>query len=498
MGIPYYFYTLTKSYKDIVSNKLLVKPNVYCLDFNGIIHPITSKIITKSTDEDYMIKKLYEKIDTDIKNLKPNKTIICVDGVVPLAKMIQQRRRRYLTKYKNNIDNVSVNWDTNAITPGTKFMNKLNVFFQNKVRYNTTDCDIIFSGSDDYGEGEHKIFKYLKIEDYSKVVLINGLDADLIILCLINHRKNMYLMRESETNTYVNIDNLRRAILAELVQKWNVPKQEDIYSEDAKDIIESYCVMCSLLGNDFIPHLLTLNMKDRGLEKLISFTGESYKTYGLLVQKSNINYKGLTEILRNIAKTEDKDIYAETEKYIKNKSENPVKSEFYGIKNKDIVANKIYTDVSKWRQSYYKYIFNTNISIDSSILSSVCFHYVKGIYWTYNYYKSEKYENNWYYPYGYPPTVKDITNYMLGNPEPEVKDIKVPINTQIQLLIVLPRESISLLNDENKKYMEDRKNGLYHLYPIQYKINTYLKTHLWECIPVLPSIDIEYIRNHIK
>ena len=36
------------------------------------------------------------------------------------------------------------------------------------------------------------------------------------------------------------------------------------------------------------------------------------------------------------------------------------------------------------------------------------------------------------------------------------------------------------------------------MYPDDYKIRTYLKTHLWECSPVLPKINIKYIENIIK
>ncbi len=39
------------------------------------------------------------------------------------------------------------------------------------------------------GEGEHKIFKKLKIENDYNNIIINGLDADLIILSLISHKK---------------------------------------------------------------------------------------------------------------------------------------------------------------------------------------------------------------------------------------------------------------------------------------------------------------------
>ena len=497
MGIPYYFYILTKKYPDIISQKLTINPDIYCMDFNGIIHPVCGELIkTNEYDENVMIEKLYEKVIMDLNNLKPKKLILCIDGVVPLAKMIQQRKRRYLSVYRNKIDNIEVKWDTNAITPGTMFMNKLNIYFKKKIRYNTSDTNIHFSGSDEYGEGEHKIFKELLKEDLNKSIVINGLDADLIILSLISHRKNIYLLRENNNEVSIlNIDKLKEAIIKELIQRWDI-----IYEENMKnDIIESYCVMCSLLGNDFIPHILTLNLKTDGLDKLLTITGIVYKNNGLLINNNKINYNVLVELLQLLSKTENKDIYTVTEKYLKSNTSHIINnSDFYGIKKKDIVANKIYTNIGKWHQIYYKYLFNSNILIDSSVITNACSEYIYGIYWTYAYYKNHKYDNIWYYPYEYPPTLKDIANHSLGNNEPIIKDIQLKISPYEQLLIVLPIESKNLMNVDYHKYIDNIKYGLKHLYPIEYKINTYLKTHLWECSPKLPIINIYYIKKIIS
>lgn len=509
MGIPYYFYTLTKTYQNIVSSKLPAKTDVYCMDFNGVIHPLCAKMLAEEasisdTDvfEDKLIKALYQKVLDDIYLLQPKTVYICVDGVVPVAKMIQQRKRRYLTVYKNKLDNVQVKWDTTAITPGTQFMKKLNTYFKSQIRYNTLPTDIYFSGSDENGEGEHKIFRILQTLQSSNSIVINGLDADLIILSLINHRdgQNIYLMREdsNQNTTIVDITNLRQAIINEMTQKW------DIINCNHKDLIESYCVMCSLLGNDFIPHLLTLNLKNphaNSLDKLIRYSGQAYKTFGLLVTDGIINNMVLSDILQNVAKTEDNDIFTETKKYLLtfNGPKDPL-SEFYGLKNKDPLASQIYANPSKWRQLYYKKLFYTNTLIDSTVINIACKNYIKGIHWTYNYYKRKNIDNIWYYPYSYPPSVKDIANYTMCINDNEctegVEDVDLDAN--MQMLIVLPRECKHLLESKYAQYIDDHKKGLAHLYPKSYTIHTYLKTHLWECCPELPLINVPYIRKIIR
>jgi 5'-3' exoribonuclease 2 len=481
MGIPYYFYYLTTKYNDILIKSLPIKIDIYAIDFNGIIHPEAAK----ETNEELLINNLWDKINKYNDLYKPNKLLICVDGVAPIAKIIQQRKRRYLTYFKNKIDKITSLWDTNAISPGTNFMNKLNSF----IKENITNDNYIFSGSDESGEGEHKIFKLINeirgFDNDDNNIIINGLDADLIILSLISGRNNIYLMRENRgINTYVNINNLRLAIIKELRPKWHI--------EDDKDLIESYCVMCSILGNDFIPHILNLNIKSGGLDKLINITEIAIRMYGSLVENNKINQRTLGDIFNQIADNEDNDISLLVKNEIERKPRDfTLLSQEYGIKFKDETLNLINNNSKKWRYYYYKNLFDINITIDStSIISS---NYIKGIYWTYNYYKKMDIDYTWYYPYNYPPTAKDISNYFKVNDIQEIKSKGDFLKPETQLLLILPINSINLIDDKYKKYMTDISMGLKHLYPIEYKIQTLFKTHLWECCPILPIINIDKI-----
>ena len=69
------------------------------------------------------------------------------------------------------------------------------------------------------------------------------------------------------------------------------------------------------------------------------------------------------------------------------------------------------------------------------------------------------------------------------------------ITNDLQLLIVIPKSSKNLLNSKLVKFMDNEKLGLYHMFPLKYKIHTYLKTHLWECFPELPKINIELMKK---
>jgi 5'-3' exonuclease len=419
--------------------------------------------------------------------------LICIDGVAPLAKIIQQRKRRYLTIFKNKLDKIDVKWDTNAISCGTVFMKNLDNYLQTKIKDN--HLNFILDGSCNNGEGEHKIFTHLnnllnKDENKKeKAIVINGLDADLIILSLLSGISNIYLMRENNDNIiYVNINNLKKSLLEELKPKWTLLNENEI--------IESYCVMCSILGNDFIPHITTLNMKNNGLNKLIDITTKAINSNGALVSVNKINKDCLSAIFTLIAENEDIDINEEVSAFIKKKpSSSVINSNEYGLKNKDNLINDIYNNNRKWRYYYYKSLFDININYDSSLISTIVASFIKGIYWTYNYYKRFDLDYEWFYPFNYPPTTKDISNYLSVNEINEIKKNGSFLLAKVQLLLILPIQSNHLLSfdKEIQSLMTDNKKGFIHLFPKEFKIQTFLKTQLHECGPILPMINIEKI-----
>ena len=83
-----------------------------------------------------------------------------------------------------------------------KLNTKVNSYFKTRVS-KLNVANIIISGSNDVGEGEHKIFEYIrknKEKHANEITFIYGLDADLIMLAL-NHLdicNNLYLYENTE------------------------------------------------------------------------------------------------------------------------------------------------------------------------------------------------------------------------------------------------------------------------------------------------------------
>ena len=344
MGIPKFAYFLSNRYPLIlkkIKDETDVPPidNLY-LDFNGIIHNVCHNYfcdaskITSTTNEIYA--EICEVIRQIVHLVKPKKLLmISVDGVAPRAKMNQQRIRRFRKelnekKEENNINiekeenNDKIIFDTNAISAGTKFMFHLTNYIKNyileqkKVNEDWMQIDILLSGSDVPGEGEHKILEYIrnyklseKYNPYTKHC-IYGLDADLIMLSLLSHEYNFVILREDyfkmkkqakvENNEIKNEKYSEKkieyqffliSVLREYLElEFNFLKKKIKFKYDFEKIIDDFIFLCFFIGNDFLPNLFSFNIEKGALNHLFEF----YKAClpeldGYLTDKGKINFK---------------------------------------------------------------------------------------------------------------------------------------------------------------------------------------------------------------
>jgi 5'-3' exonuclease len=179
------------------------------MDCNSIIYDAIRSISELEDDfESKLIDIVIEKIHKYILEINPLNTIfIAFDGVAPLAKMNQQRTRRYKSDFMSKMEYIKsekeLKWSTSNITPGTKFMDmlskKISYHFSNtETKYKVNN--VIVSGSDEIGEGEHKIFKYIR--DHPNIeenMMLYGLDSDLIMLSIFNNScfRKGFIFREA-------------------------------------------------------------------------------------------------------------------------------------------------------------------------------------------------------------------------------------------------------------------------------------------------------------
>jgi 5'-3' exonuclease len=502
MGIPSYFRVIVRAYPTIISEKRPVGVTHYFLDYNGIVHQAAHGLLRDppADIERAIMTATWDYTKTCIDSIDPSQLVsICMDGVAPVAKMLQQRRRRYIGIFQNRLDGVTAAWDRNAISPGTPFMARLRAYVQAQLRNREdTGRTYHFSSADEAGEGEHKIFHQIRglPQDTSSVV-VHGLDADLIMLSLLSHHPRIWLMRESDDGgfIYLSVGELRKALLQELLCKYKWPEG------DESSIIETYITLCFLLGNDFLPHMPNLHLRHGGHERLLEIAADAIRAADGYPSTEWDMHRVITAIFCELSKNEDREMFEMVEKYMKNTprgGETTLPSDLYAIRpeNKDPLANVLYAlpQIERWRPHYYKHMFHARMH-DTSVVLSVCRTFVKGIYWTSRYYKHQANDPRWHYPWGYAPSLRDLANFCAGITAEEFKEIvgsgAAPpgtgfVDPETQLLCIMPPQSAPIL----PKAVREGMKRMPHLFPINYRVQTFLKTHLWECMPVLPHLEI--------
>jgi len=489
MGIPVYFKTLIQEYQDsiLIKNKLTSIKSLF-LDLNCAIHPCCSV----ECDEEIMLNKILSKIEelvqyTGVEDL----LYIAVDGIPPKGKMKQQRMRRHKSIYENKI------WDTNAITPGTKFMNKLNK------KLNSLSLDklkIIVSDSTIRGEGEHKILQYIKKNNVENSV-IYGLDADLIMLSIVSGKENIYLLRErTEYNIedtendyiYMNIDKLKDFIVKDITS--------DIKSNINKEIIlNDYIFICFLLGNDFINHIVSLSLRYNGYDYLIKTykdLQERYQGYFKLIDLNLENCIHLTffkEFIRELSLKED--YFLEKRKQIREKQYKKSYSKYGEIFNEfekfikdksltieiinDFQMSKLY-DSEEYEKSK-EMINNLPIlfwqkekNLKNNTNEDICDDYLASLIWTSHYYFKDCVHWRWSTEHNHTPLLKDLSKYLENTNSLSFNKEDKEYSNEELLKFIFPNESHKLHNYDIKT-----KNYNLHVEP-------YYHRYFWEC-------DIEFI-----
>jgi 5'-3' exoribonuclease 1 len=111
MGIPKMFSYIVQNYSSVIKRltRNTIRINNLYLDCNSIIYDaVHNTDFSKLTESDVntIIKSVIVKIDEYIHLIQPDQFIfIAFDGVAPVAKLEQQRERRYKSLYQNQISN---------------------------------------------------------------------------------------------------------------------------------------------------------------------------------------------------------------------------------------------------------------------------------------------------------------------------------------------------------------------------------------------------------
>ncbi|XP_078593313.1 5'-3' exoribonuclease 2-like isoform X1 [Branchiostoma floridae x Branchiostoma japonicum] len=275
------------------------------------------------------------------------------DGKEELARIREELEGQgiHLPPEKTNEEH----FDSNCITPGTEFMHYLSeclrYYIHERLNNNPgwRNIKVILSDANVPGEGEHKIMDYIRRQraqpdhDPNTHHCLCGADADLIMLGLATHEPHFTIIREEfkygkprpcklcnqlgheakecqglaknkdgefdelapvmgEEATFIFIRlNVLREYLEQEMMITGLP-----FEYDLERAIDDWVFMCFFVGNDFLPHLPSLQIREGAIDRLIRIYKRTiHKTGGYLTDNGLVNLSRVQVILTELGKDED-------------------------------------------------------------------------------------------------------------------------------------------------------------------------------------------------
>jgi 5'-3' exoribonuclease 1 len=572
MGIPSYFAHVLKKYPHVIKrlSELPCINNLY-LDCNGMVYDVVHQMQYTPENiaayEAEMLQRICESIDACIAILRPISSVfIAFDGVAPVAKLNQQRERRYKSWYlgemeaqrrreivsarstqtgsgKSKTSTFKVEppkpaWNTSAITPGTKFMNalhdKLAEYYDTKnpsalnARYNLSGAGIIVSSSKEPGEGEHKLFEYIRdhaAEHADMTTVIYGLDADLIMLCMshLHISRGIYLYRETpefvksinvvldeKERYFMDIPEFATAIVQHVITL-SAPNPTA-----AKNKVMDYIFMCFMLGNDFMPHFPALNIRTTGIASLMeayrATIGSNETIIQIHLNEYVIHWPNYKKLVAHLAAQELTLIRKEhgtRDRQARHMRDSDKDDDvMHDVMMLPMTQRDVERDINPfqpgWETRYYSALCDMHGAIDPTAVAALCRNYLEGMEWTFRYYTRGCVDWKWTYANHYPPLLADLVHHIPETHDPtnafsflQVKP-KEPIRDVVQLCYVLPRASHALLppsveralmrSSMKDRYTDDGSNNFKWAYC----------KFFWECHTDLPALDLRELEQIMK
>ena len=511
MGIPSYFAHVLKKYPRVIKRlaELPCINNLY-LDCNGMVYDVVRQMqYTPENPAAYeaeMLQRICESIDACIAILRPTSSVfIAFDGVAPVAKLNQQRERRYKSWYLGEMeaqrrrDHNKITqkggqkggrveppkpaWNTSSITPGTKFMNalhdKLAEYYDTtnpsalNARYNLSGgAGIIVSSSKEPGEGEHKLFEYIRehaSEHANTTTIIYGLDADLIMLCMshLHISRGIYLYRETpefvksinvaldeKERYFMDIPEFADAIVENLrcqahngslcpipLPRGVAPPKVPLESRRGAGHKEplgvwgalvapqlDYIFICFMLGNDFMPHFPALNIRTTGIASLMDAYRATMGPAETIIHTTAAgeytihwpNYKKLVAHLAAQELTLIRKEHATRDRQARHMRDSDKEDDvMHDVLMLPMTQREVERDINPfqpgWENRYYAALCDIHDggAIDSSAaVAALCRNYLEGMEWTFRYYTRGCVDWKWTYANHYPPLLADLVQHI--------------------------------------------------------------------------------------
>uniref|UniRef100_A0AAQ5Y405 5'-3' exoribonuclease n=1 Tax=Amphiprion ocellaris TaxID=80972 RepID=A0AAQ5Y405_AMPOC len=468
-------------------------------------------------------------------------------------------------------EEIKERFDSNCITPGTEFMDNL----AQCLRYYVADrlsndpgwknVVVFLSDASVPGEGEHKIMDFIRRQraqpnhDPNTHHCLCGADADLIMLGLATHEPNFTIIREEfkpnkprpcalcgqmghEIKDCQGVAREKKGQHDEFADTVPVSEQEFIFIRlcvlreylareltmaslpfpfDFERSVDDWVFMCFFVGNDFLPHLPSLEIREGAIDRLVNIykdvvhkTGENFKrrnkekrrrmkqqgpaylTTGQFAPHA-LGRRDRPEAVHN-ARHQAYDMRMQHNKVPMSSAGPSDSTESRGVKRKaeDSDSEPEPEDNVRlweegWKQRYYKTKFDVDAT-DDDFRRKVVQSYVEGLCWVLRYYYQGCASWKWYFPFHYAPFASDFKDIkgMFTEFEKETKPFK-PLE---QLMGVFPAASGNFLPSTWRNLMSSPDSSIIDFYPDDFAIDLNGKKYAWQGVALLPFVDERRLR----
>uniref|UniRef100_A0A452SJ77 5'-3' exoribonuclease n=1 Tax=Ursus americanus TaxID=9643 RepID=A0A452SJ77_URSAM len=460
-------------------------------------------------------------------------------------------------------EEIKERFDSNCITPGTEFMDNL----AKCLRYYIADrlnndpgwknLTVILSDASAPGEGEHKIMDYIRRQraqpnhDPNTHHCLCGADADLIMLGLATHEPNFTIIREEfkpnkpkpcglcnqfghEVKDCEGLPREKKGKHDELADSLPCAEGEFIFLRlnvlreylereltmaslpftfDVERSIDDWVFMCFFVGNDFLPHLPSLEIREGAIDRLVNiYKNVVHKTGGYLTESGYVNLQRVQMIMLAVGEVEDSIFKKRKDDEVKcfycsispntSFTSDGSPSPIGGIKRKAEDSDSepepednVRLWEAGWKQRYYKNKFDVDAA-DEKFRRKVVQSYVEGLCWVLRYYYQGCASWKWYYPFHYAPFASDFEG-IADMPSDFEKGTK-PFKPLEQLMGVFPAASGNFLPPSWRKLMSDPDSSIIDFYPEDFAIDLNGKKYAWQGVALLPFVDERRLRAALE
>ena len=208
-----------------------------------------------------------------------------------------------------------------------KLTQQLKYFINKKVSEDVDwqGVEIVLSGHEVPGEGEHKIMEYIRLAkaqpNYDPNIrhCLYGLDADLIMLGLLSHDPHFCLLREevsfgrkdqkkSKELEHQNFYLMHLCVVREYLElEFQELKDTSVpgFDFDMERVIDDFILMAFFVGNDFLPNLPNLHINEGALALMFKvYKSVLPKAGGYINELGVINLERLALLLEELSDVE--------------------------------------------------------------------------------------------------------------------------------------------------------------------------------------------------